>query len=272
MRRSLGTRIDAHGHAAAADGNEHTRASAPLRKDRIHTPERCHRPLRGPAHRGRQQAGDAIWLQRAKANAQKLIAIHTESAGAWWFPYTFDWTYYDRTLTAPWWSGMAQGQVLSLFSRLAGVDPSGPWRNAADHTWLSFKQEKTATGPWSTVIIDSYLWFEEYAGNQPPLQVLNGHLFATFGLWDYWNLTGDPETAAYIDGAATTVLAHMDEIRVPGGPSYYCVQPNYCQSPDWQNAGYHPVHIWQLRTMARLTGDVRFAEWADLLASDFTLN
>ena len=217
-----------------------------------------------------QATGDKLWLNRAIRQGQQLIAIHTERSGSWWFPYSFPWTYYDRTLKAPWYSGMAQGQALSLFVRLAEATGNSMWDNAATHTVSSFTQQYSANAPWSSLVIDHHLYFEEYAGNQPPLLVLNGHIFALFGLYDYWRRTGDATAASLIDGAATTVTDRMfPAVRVVGGVSYYCVQADYCQSPLWQNQHYHPVHSWQLDTLARLTGDARFTTEADLLRSDW---
>jgi D-glucuronyl C5-epimerase C-terminus len=212
-----------------------------------------------------------VWLERAVANADRLIAIHTTRGSAWWYPYTFNWTYLSRTLTAPWWSGMAQGEALSLFTRLAEQEPQDKtWRTAADATFASFTQTRSTTQPWSTVVDHGHLWFEEYAGDQPPLLVFNGHVFATFGIYDYWKMTGNGQAAALFSGAATTVLDVMPQIRVPGGVAYYCAEANYCQTPAWQNPHYHPVDIWELQTLQRLTGNVQFGNWAKLLASDWT--
>lgn len=216
-----------------------------------------------------ERTGAPMWLDRAVANADRLIDMRTESDGAWWYAYPFDWTYVDRTLTAPWWSGMAQGQALSLFSRLAELQPDEHWREAADATWASFEVPRSDDAPWFRVIDDGYLWFEEYAGDQPPLLVLNGHLFAAFGLYDYFELTGDPQVAATFDAGATTILENLARFRVAGGVSYYCAQPDFCQTERWQDTKYHDIHIWQLETMERLSGSAEFGDWADRLRSDF---
>lgn len=217
-----------------------------------------------------EATGDPAWLDRAVTNANALIGMHVERGNAWWYPYPFDWTYYERTLNAPWWSGMAQGHALSLFVRLGELQPDNPaWDDAAEHTFQSFTQPPSATEPWSTIVIDGSLWFEEYAGNQPPLQVLNGHVFAMFGVFDYWRVTGDPVAEELLTGSAATVLDMMPLIRAEGQPSYYCAQPDYCRSPDWQNQNYHPIHVWQLESVATITGVPEFAEWAALLDADF---
>ncbi|NEN04581.1 hypothetical protein G3T36_01720 [Diaminobutyricibacter tongyongensis] len=218
-----------------------------------------------------QKTGDKLWLARAIRQAQQLIAIHTVRNGSWWFPYRFPWTYYERTLTTPWYSGMAQGQALSLFVRLAEATSDPAWDDAATHTATSFTQQHSTTAPWASLEIDHHLYFEEYAGNQPPLLVLNGHIFAIFGLYDYWRHTGDATAAALIDGGATTVLERMlPAVRVESGVSYYCVQADYCQSPLWQNQHYHPIVSWQMDTLASITGDARYTTWAQQLRDDWS--
>lgn len=217
------------------------------------------------------RTGDEKWLSRAVRNAEELIATRVEREGAWWYQYDWDWTYLERTLVAPWWSGMAQGEALFVFSRLAMMQPDNPaWREAADRTWDSFPQRGWRnTEPWSTVVLDGNLWFEEYAGSVPPLRVMNGHVFAIFGLYEYWLLTGNATVAQYIDGGATTILDVMPLIRAEGDVTYYCAQPDYCRVPAWQNATYHPIHIQQLQALGRITGDDRFDEWATLLEGDW---
>ncbi|MCD2444058.1 cell wall-binding repeat-containing protein [Agromyces sp. SYSU K20354] len=217
------------------------------------------------------RTGDPLWLERAVRHGEKLIEMHVERDGAWWYPYPFRWTYIQRTLAAPWWSMMAQGEALSLFSRLATETGEPHWFTAADRTWESFPQQYTKTGPWGSLAIDGHLYFEGFAAtNQPPLLVANTHIFAMFGLYDYWRLTGNAEAARYFDGGASTVLARiMPLVRVEGEVMYYCVQAEYCQSPSWQNQHYHPIFVWQLQTLADITGDARFAEWSSLLNADW---
>lgn len=216
------------------------------------------------------KTGERIWMSRAQAQGQALLDGATRRDGALWFPYQFQWNYVGRTLNAPWWSAMAQGQALSLFTRLYEQTGDEKWRQAADETWRSFPQTYNAGKPWSSVVVDGHLYLEEYAGNLPPLLVLNGQIFSAFGLYDYWRVTGDEQALEFLDGAVTTVLQRMMPlVRVPGGVSYYCVQASYCQSPSWQNQAYHVIHSWQLDTLTRLTGDEDFSNWANLLRKDW---
>ena len=217
-----------------------------------------------------ERTGDQIWLDRAERHAERLTEIRVEHEGAWWYPYEFPWTYDQRTLTTPWWSAMAQGEALSLFTRLAQETGDPRWDEAADFTWASFAQAHTPGSPWGTLVIDDHLYLEAFAGNQPPLLVLNTHVFAMFGIYDYWRYTGDADAARYFDGGATSLLDRMLlNSRVEGGISFYCVQAEYCHRPRWQSDRYHLIVIWQMDTLARLTGEARFTEWADMLRDDW---
>ena len=71
------------------------------------------------------------------------------------------------------------------------------------------------TGPW-TLFVDrhGYLWFEEYAGDTKPLLVLNGHMFAIFGVWDYYQLTQSAKAKRLFDGGVTLLTPSP---RLPRG-------------------------------------------------------
>lgn len=220
---------------------------------------------------GFTRTGDSRYLDRAIVNADRLVTLsERDDRGAMWFPYHFAHRYYDVVMPVPWWSSMGQGQPLSLLSRLATIQPSeGRWREHADAVFASFDAWRALGSPWVTTM-DNHgcLWFEEYAADVEPLLVVNGHIFAMYGLYDYAILTGDEHAVGLFDGAATTIRNHFDTIRVPGGVSYYCAREGYCQRPEWQNVNYHPIHIQQLRMLARMTGDAWFEQAASLLIAD----
>lgn len=219
---------------------------------------------------GHQRTGEDAYLERALVNARRLAELsEPDGNGALWFPYHFPHRYYDVTMPVPWWSSMGQGQPLSLFSRLARLQPDSEWRRLADLTFRTFDSWRALGRPWITTMdANGYLWFEEYAADVEPLLVVNGHIFAIYGLYDYATLTADAHAIDYFDGGATTVLHYVDTFRVPGGVSYYCVREGYCQRPEWQNASYHPIHIQQLAMLAQMTGDAAFEAAAQMLWAD----
>jgi hypothetical protein len=210
---------------------------------------------------------DTRYLDRAKANAQRLLDRSITAGPARFYPYPFDFELHGRadlTIRHPWYSAMAQGLALATFDRLFQVTQSAPWKVAADETFASFLVAPAAGRPWaSRVDANGLLWFEEYVGNTPPDETYNGHLFATYGLVDYARLTGSTDAWHLVQGGLTTALRIAPSIRNTGWASDYCVAHGMA------NASYHAVHIAFLLRAYTLTGDVRFAELADQFNDDF---
>jgi hypothetical protein len=98
-----------------------------------------------------------------------------------------------------------------------------------------------------------YLWFEE-SPKHPPAQVLNGHMYALFGVWEYALATGSDAAVGVFDGGATTIRHEVQRFRVPGGISYYSLRVHA------QYSSYHCIHVWQLMLLTRMTGDPWFAK------------
>lgn len=212
---------------------------------------------------------DVFYLNRAIAQAQRLVDTKVISDDAWYFPYPFNFALHGNLadmMTAPWYSGMAQGQALSLFARLAKLTGDPAWRTAADHTFASLQQAPAAGAP-SVSRVDSkgFLWFDEYP-SQDPAKVdltLNGHMFAVFGVYDYWVLTQDPAAASLFDGSASMVRSYAASFRNVYWQSKYCLR----HSTDADK--YHQIHVNQLLYMQSLTGQVAFASYSDAYRSDY---
>lgn len=67
---------------------------------------------------------DPRYLTQAQLDAQRLLDRKVQRDSGFFFPYPFDFALHGKvanTIRAPWYSGMAQGQALSLFTRLASV-------------------------------------------------------------------------------------------------------------------------------------------------------
>jgi hypothetical protein len=219
---------------------------------------------------------DARYLTIAVANAKRLIATRVTDTtvvtdGAWFFPYRFPFSLHRilaSTVAPPWYSGMAQGQALSLFTRLAEATGDAYWRTAADRTFASFLVPRRVGGPWVVEKLpDGHLWLEEYASptlRPAPDYTFNGHNFAAYGLYDYSLLSGDERATTLLDGALTSSLAAMPRLRQLGWLSHYCFA-----HPAITSSGYHRIHASQLLWFHQFTGDARFAAWADLLLADY---
>jgi hypothetical protein len=212
---------------------------------------------------------DTWFLERAERQGRRIIATRVVSRGAWWFPYPFDYplaSNLNYTMRQPWYSAMAQGQAISLFVRLAQATGDASWRTAANNAFAALRLGFSAAGPWVTHRDgNGRLWLEEYPNRTPGTsgRVLNGHLFAMYGLWDYWSLTRSAAAAALFADAAATVKRYIRNFRNPGWASSYGLRG---LAPTEK---YHTIHVDQLLHMHALTGDATFASMAEGLQSDF---
>lgn len=214
---------------------------------------------------------DPVYLERAVANAQRLVDTRVESGGGWYYPYDFDFAVHNdttMTLKAPWYSGMAQGQALSAFVRVYQATQDPVWLEAAQataRTLLSAPVENQPFASW--VDSEKNLWLEEYP--RPDIvsseRVLNGHIFAVYGLYDYWLQTKDPATLRLLDGAVTTNLNTMSSFRSQQWASVYSLLH---KRPD---KTYHPVHIEQAQMLFQLAGRTSFVKLGNTFRNDFPL-
>src|SRR5581483_10643443 len=103
------------------------------------------------------------------------------------------------------------------------------------------------------------LWFEEYIVS-PPTHILNGFIWASWGVYDYFLASGDPTAKSIFEQAVRTLLANIDHYDM-GFWSLYEQSGTKLQMV--ASPFYHRLHIAQLRVMHRLSGEQKFADVAD---------
>lgn len=211
--------------------------------------------------------GNKVYLDRAKLQAQRLIDRRTLRSGAWFYPYPFDHRMHGGPdlYQAPWYSMMAQGQALSLFTRLYQRTGEASWKGAADATFASYLLPPVAGQPWGVYVVDGLLWLEEYAHPRAVRgdRTYNGHMFSAYGLWDYWVLTKNADAKLLLQGAITTYRDMWERIRVRHWRSRYCLTHGI-------DAGqYHSTHTFQFIQQYAITGDSFLAQLADLWYTDY---
>jgi D-glucuronyl C5-epimerase-like protein len=209
---------------------------------------------------------DRRYLERAYANSLRLLETAVHRRGALYLPYRYRHRIAGATILPIWYSAMAQGLALSAVCRMHYVTGDHAWLDAAHQLFASFLNPPLRGQPW-TVHTDrcGHLWLEEYPNplGSAPMRVLNGHVFAAIGVYDYLWLTGSPRAAVVLDAALTTIADHGPEYRVPGGCSYYSLTRPVAKP------AYHPTHVWQLARLGAWTGDQRFLDLSAALAADF---
>jgi hypothetical protein len=207
------------------------------------------------------QTGDIAYLDTVSLWAAKLRQLTVSRNGALWLPFPYDNP--AEQLTAPWYNALAQGSALALFSRLYRLTHDHSYRATADGLFRSFELLGPSVDPWvGHVDAHGYLWLEHYAGGYRG-RILNAHLYAIFGLRDYWQEAGSDAARLVLEGAITTMRDNAWKYRRVGTWSWYNLVNRVA------NRQYHDMHIRQLRALAVASGDGYFSSLADAFASDY---
>ncbi len=169
----------------------------------------------------------------------------------------FDWEYRD-TLRAPWYSALAQGQGISVLVRAHKESGDARYLEAARCAFAAF-QQPIENGGVAFTDKSGDLWFEEYIVS-PPTHILNGFIWALWGVYDYLLATNDKAAQDLFSRGVRTLLHNLQRYDL-GFWSLY--EQSGTRLPMVASTFYHQLHIVQLRVMHRLTGEARFAEVAD---------
>ena len=167
------------------------------------------------------------------------------------FTYTFDLVTKDypvsRTFHAPWYSAMAQGLAISVFTRAYAyylsrdATEANKYLDAAKKAFLPFQHDLKDGG----VTSGGGKWFEEYPdGNH----VLNGSIFAMFGVYDLWRVTQDQTYKDSLDAVTNNLAANLYKYESHGAILYELVYEHF------SHPAYYILQNRQLEALSYLTG------------------
>ena len=198
--------------------------------------------------------------RRAKflAAADWLVANLDQNAhGVWVWNHHFDWEYRD-TLKAPWYSGLAQGQGISLLMRAHAATLDPEYGKAAR---LAFESLLRSVDEGGVLFTDDRgdVWIEEYLVN-PPTHILNGMIWALWGVYDHALATGDASARQLFDKVVLTLSKNLTQYDA-GFWSIY--EQSGTRLKMVASPFYHRLHIVQLRIMHQLTGQRIFQEYVE---------
>ena len=204
------------------------------------------------------ETSDPTRLQKTRESADWLVNnLEQNAKGLRVWNHHFDWEY-RSTLKAPWYSGLAQGQGISLLLRALEQTGHDKYRQAAEQAFVSLTTPISEGG----VLFEDdeqNLWIEEYLVD-PPSHILNGFMWALWGVYDFW-LATQRESAAQTFERGVATLRHNLPRFDTGYWSLY--EQSGTRLKMLASPFYHRLHIVQLRVMKQLTGDTTFSEVAN---------
>ena len=216
-----------------------------------------------------KNTGDKSYYERLVKTIEKLEGISLKVDSAIYFPYTFNFALHGcrkETMRPPWYSGMAQGQALSLIIRTYESTGEKKYLDLSHRLFKSFTNLKgEGYEPWiSCVDAEGNLWLEEYP-MELPCFTLNGMIFGIYGIYDYYRITNNELAKEYLLASLLTIKKNIHKFRHKGGVSYYCLKH---QNFNATNPEYHKVHIRQLGMLYKFTGDEYFKEMQEKFVDD----
>jgi hypothetical protein len=165
-------------------------------------------------------------------------------------------------LVAPWYSGLAQGQGLSLLVRVATVTRQPLYTDAAVATFESLTREVDRGG----VLVrddEGSPWIEEYLVD-PPSHILNGFIWALWGVYDFSRWSNDALAKRLWRDCVETLARNLPRYDT-GHWSLYELPCD--RRVMLASLYYHRLHVVQLHVMHRLTGHDIFRRYADRWAA-----
>jgi len=174
-----------------------------------------------------------------------------EGDAAVWWHHHYEPKY---GLEPPWASAMAQGECISLYLRVHQATGDRTLLDAAvaAHRFLAVD---VADGGVRRLDAEGNVWLEEYPSREPSL-VLNGFVYALFGLYDLFRVTRDPAVEADVEACLRTLRANLHRFDA-GYWSLYDVQRAELVRWYYQKN----VHVPQMAVLHRLTGESVFDEY-----------
>ena len=200
---------------------------------------------RGDGERGPRARNQLDWLVGTQER-------EGDWAGCWLIRYDnpkYGW------LRTPWTGALSSGNAISALLRGWELFGQEDYRASAEAAYSALHTHREHGQLFDEA--RGELWYEEYPAN-PAIHVLNGHIYTLLGVLDYARVSGDSQAEQRWRRAAATALAHLDEFDL----GYWSAYDMRWREP----AGVHyqkNVHVPQLRILARLTEDERFAVVAD---------
>ena len=196
---------------------------------------------------------DPRWLELVRAAADWAVVDmdgHGRFAHHQPMPHTYE-------IEPPWFSAMAQGQGASLLVRAAATFEQPDLLREARRAiapLLAADSQLVAT-------TDDGLVLQEYPST-PPAHVLNGWIWALWGLYDVAVAgDGDAEAREAFDNGVETLAARLPLYETARGWSRYDLYPHPVVNV--ASPFYHRLHIEQLRALNELAPREAFTEHAD---------
>jgi len=175
----------------------------------------------------------------------RWLLIRQDDQGGWQV-----WSDLGLSLSSPY-SAMTQGECISALVRAWKLTGDYVFATGARRAVDLMRRPIEKKGP--AIFEGDYLFLEEMP-TVPRCTILNGWIFALFGLYDYWLAFKDTTTFEIFNVSLGTLKQHLEKYDA-GYWSYYDVLGHLSSS------FYHDLHIYQLTALTLIDSDPVFTKF-----------
>ncbi|TWC18883.1 MULTISPECIES: D-glucuronyl C5-epimerase family protein [unclassified Pseudomonas] len=188
-----------------------------------------------------------------------LLESAVEDKAGYYWAFPFENTYYDAPLG--WWSAMTSDRVLGVLARAHKLSGEKKYLEFANKVLdkLALSVDK---GGMSTHLENGGIWLEEVAyHSSPSYKVLNGHIFALAGVYDFAHYTNSGEAKKLLEGGVKAVRDALQDYDA-GFISYYS-SANHNGHRSYAGRGdYNGIHVMQMLWLYEISNDSSFLKEA----------
>jgi len=164
------------------------------------------------------------------------------------YRFAFPWHKYGAGVG--WASAMAQGEAISVLLRAHAMQENDGFDAAALRAAQPFRAGIDRGGVvWQS---GKDVFFEEVANRHAP-HILNGCIYALWGVWELWQRTGEHWLAEISERSVDTLLRWLPQFDT-GWWTQYSLLRSSTHRPHIATLKYHEFHIAQTRVLAKMFG------------------
>tara|TARA_Y100001970_G_scaffold281852_1_gene393489 strand:- start:26396 stop:27367 length:972 start_codon:yes stop_codon:yes gene_type:complete len=182
------------------------------------------------------------------------LKLNIDGIPVWMHNFDFE---YKTTLKDPWYSGLAQGLGISTLIRAYKETNNQKYLDAYEKAWISMTKNINEGGVLYVDDKGNY-WIEEYI-LESPTHILNGFIWALWGVYDAWKLLENSEAKDLFHKCCKTLETNLKKYDNKYW-SLYELSNTYL--PMISSPFYHNLHIVQLKIMWALTSSNCFLEFS----------
>lgn len=193
---------------------------------------------------------------------------HQNNQGGWQITVKRKLSKGVLVLKEGWHSAMAQGQAISLLTRLYKATNNYKYLETAKNAINIFSLTSTENGVRST-LFDKFVWYEEYP-TVPSIYVLNGFIYSLFGLYDLAQACPDAtcQRAKILFEEGLQSLEALLPLFDSGSGSFYDLRHLSMNiAPNLARWDYHSTHVNQLLYLNTIVHNDVFKTTADRWAA-----